>query len=57
MGFGLSGSGETLILSDPNGVVYDVFHTGALRSGVTSGRLAGSDGRVFFRFRFKGVFK
>lgn len=54
VGFGLSGSGETLILSDPNGVVYDVFHTGALRSGVTSGRLAGSDGRVFFASASKG---
>ncbi len=36
--FGLSGSGETLILSSPQGVIVDTFDTGVLRAGYTSGR-------------------
>ena len=48
--FGLSASGETLILSSPEGVPIDVFDTGVLRPGLTSGRNNGdaSGTRVFF---------
>ena len=48
--FGVSASGEELVLSDPGGTVLDVFETGALRTDVTSGRAAGdyTGRRVFF---------
>jgi len=48
--FGISPSGEELILTDPQGSAVDVFETGALRAGETSGRAAGdySGERVFF---------
>ncbi|MEL7609562.1 MAG: lamin tail domain-containing protein [Bacillota bacterium] len=36
--FGISASGETLLLTRPDGVTVDAFSTGALRSGITSGR-------------------
>ncbi|MCE5235218.1 MAG: lamin tail domain-containing protein [Clostridiaceae bacterium] len=48
--FSVSAAGETLILTDDGGRVADAFETGALRSGVTSGRLKddGSGTRYFF---------
>lgn len=48
--FGISPSGETLILSDSNGLRVDTFVTGALSVDVTSGRVEGdaSVERVFF---------
>ncbi|MBO4879231.1 MAG: lamin tail domain-containing protein [Clostridia bacterium] len=54
--FSLSPSGETVYLSDADGFVVDVFESGALRSGVTSGRLTGTETgeRVFFSTPSKG---
>ena len=48
--FSLSQSGDSLYLTNAEGAVVDYFETGALRTGVTSGRESGtSDGaRVFF---------
>lgn len=48
--FGISESGETLILSTPQGNLIDIFDTGVLRLGYTSGRANGdaSGGRVLF---------
>lgn len=53
---GISEAGETLILSDADGNVIDVFETGALRAGTTSGRVVGSGApvRVFFASATKG---
>lgn len=47
---GISASGETLMLIDENGAVRDIFETGALRPGMTSGRVERSMSaeRVFF---------
>ena len=55
--FGISPSGEELILTDPNGSAVDIFATGALRAGETSGRAAGdfSGERVFFDVPTKGA--
>ena len=55
-GFGVSLSGETLLLSDAQGQVRDVFRTGALQSGRTSGRTAAAPGaaRVFFSAPTRG---
>ena len=55
--FGISPSGETLYLSDPNGEVWDVFETGVQRNGVTSGRIEGDADtrRVFFTQATKGA--
>ena len=36
--FGISASGETLLLTRPDGVTVDAFSTGVLRAGVSSGR-------------------
>ena len=48
--FGISPLGETLFLSDREGNTMDVFDTGTLRAGVTSGRVEGNDklARVYF---------
>ncbi len=46
--FGISNTGETLLLFDRNGEIRDVFSTGVLRAGVTSGRQDGDMARVFF---------
>lgn len=46
--FSLSPGGETLILTNPDGVVVDVFETGANKLGITSGRIIGSSDRVYF---------
>jgi hypothetical protein len=52
-GFGISARGETLLLTDPSGLVHDSFNTGHLRVGMSSGRevsasAATSLDRVFF---------
>lgn len=49
--FSISLAGEKLLLSDGNGAVRDVFASGALRKGNTSGRVEKSPeaGRVFFK--------
>lgn len=36
--FGIAASGETLLLTRPDGITVDAFSTGALRAGVTCGR-------------------
>ncbi len=48
--FKISTTGETLYLTNPDGLTLDVFTTGKLRGGVTSGRAAGGSliERVFF---------
>ena len=48
--FGISASGEQLLLSEPSGRTRDLFASGYQRSGVTSGRIASDEtlGRVFF---------
>lgn len=55
--FGISASGEQLLLSDPSGRIRDLFSTGFQRSGVTSGRIASDEtlGRVFFAKATKGT--
>ena len=55
--FNLSPAGETVYLTDADGSVVDVFETGALRNGVTSGRENGSTNgeRVFFSRPTKGA--
>ena len=52
--FNLSASGSTLLLFNPDGEMKDIFETGALRAGVTSGRVVGSTARVFFTSATKG---
>ena len=54
--FDLSPAGETVYLTNESCVIVDCFETGALRSGVTSGREAGSQSgdRVFFLNPTKG---
>lgn len=49
--FGVSPSGETLVLSDASGALVDRFETGALSVGITSGRIEGEStvSRVFFQ--------
>jgi len=48
-GFGIAATGETLFLYDGAGYLRDVFETGDLSEGITSGRLEdGSLDRVFF---------
>ena len=56
-GFGIAASGETLILSAPQGYPLDVFETGVLRPGVTSGRRDNdaSGTRYFFTSASKGA--
>lgn len=48
--FGISISGETLLLSNANGALVDAIQTGTLRPGLTCGRCADDDtlSRVFF---------
>ncbi len=41
--FGLSVSGETLVLSSPQGYPLDIFNTGVLRPGYSSGRVSKDD--------------
>ena len=55
-GFGISPTGETLLLSDSRGLVIDVFATGVLSASVTSGRVAGDAGiqRAFFHGPTRG---
>lgn len=55
--FGISASGEQLLLSEPSGRIRDLFSTGFQRSGVTSGRIASDEtvGRVFFAKATKGT--
>ena len=55
--FSVAMSGEELLLTDPDGVVRDVFATGALKSGMTSGRLLAEEPprRVFFTTPTKGA--
>jgi len=54
--FGISGRGETIVLSDPDGALVDAFETGALEPGVTAGRIEGdaSIARVFFQKATRG---
>ncbi len=52
--FKISSDGETLILTSPDGETLDIFETGKLRIGVTSGRTYGGD-RVFFTVATKGA--
>ncbi len=48
--FGISASGEQLLLTEPSGRIRDLFDSGYQRSGITSGRIASDEtvGRVFF---------
>lgn len=46
--FSISASGETLLLFDDSMELRDVFETGALRNGISSGRSKESSSRVFF---------
>ena len=54
--FGLNPDGETICLSDADGLRVDTFRTGALTLGVTSGRVEGAveGDRVFFKTETKG---
>ena len=57
--FAVSAQGETIMLTDPSGVVEDTFATGHLRVGSSSGRQigassAGSLNRVFYMKPTKG---
>lgn len=55
--FGISPNGETLYLSDPDGIIRDAFQTGAQRNGMTSGRIEGDNQtpRAFFTKKTKGT--
>ncbi|MDL2258706.1 lamin tail domain-containing protein [Eubacteriales bacterium OttesenSCG-928-K08] len=48
--FGISGSGDTIFLTDPNGILRDYFETGTLRAALSSGRNVDNptSGRVFY---------
>ncbi len=48
--FGISITGETIVLSNAGGALVDAFDSGVLRTGLTSGRAAGSAtlSRTFF---------
>lgn len=54
--FGISASGETLALTNPEGVLIDYFDTGVLQNGYSVGRLSGDEegSRVFFTSSTKG---
>ncbi len=54
--FGIGGGGENLILSDAEGKQVDVFNTGALSEGISSGRVRddASIQRVFYQRITKG---
>lgn len=51
--FSVSPRGETLMLSNGDGEIMDVFSTGALKSTISSGRVEGSKERVFFTAKTK----
>jgi hypothetical protein len=57
LNFGIGAGGETLILSSPEGVPIDIFPTGVMRPGITSGRIRGdaSGTRVFFTSPTRGT--
>ena len=54
--FSISASGETLLLSSPEGVLIDYFDTGVMLVGNSVGRLGGDEmgSRVFFTSSTKG---
>ncbi|MEN6339538.1 MAG: lamin tail domain-containing protein [Clostridiaceae bacterium] len=54
--FGISPSGETIVLYNASGVLVDSFSTGALSPGITSGRIISDPytARVFFQTETKG---
>ncbi len=54
--FGISASGEMLLLSSPGGALIDRFETGVVRPGKSTGRLCGDEtgSRVFFASSSKG---
>ncbi len=54
--FGISASGETMVLSDAAGEIVDVFETGVLSAGLSSGRIEGdvNTERVFFTTPTRG---
>ncbi len=54
--FGISPTGDTIYLTDPNGEVWDAFETGVQRNGMSSGRIEGDEhtSRVFFTKKTKG---
>lgn len=54
--FGISGRGETIVLSDADGALVDAFDTGALEAGVTAGRIESDPSvpRVFFQKATRG---
>ena len=55
--FGISPSGETIYLTDANGVVQDSFSTGVQKLGMTSGRVEtdGNTERVYFQKPTRGA--
>lgn len=53
--FGISASGETLILTNKENEIKDIFETGFLRSGISSGRGSNDAARVFFTESTKGA--
>ena len=55
--FSISASGETIMLSSPDGNVIDVFETGVISPSISSGRISGQyDGkRVFFASKTPGT--
>ncbi len=55
--FGIDPGGETVYLTDPNGVIRDAFETGVQRSGMSSGRIENDPytRRVFFTKTTKGA--
>lgn len=54
--FGISPSGETIVLHNASGALVDSFNTGALTPGITSGRIVTDPytARVFFQNATKG---
>lgn len=52
--FNISASGDTLYLTDEDGNIMDIFETGSLRLGVTSGRVNDDMTRVYFATPTKG---
>ena len=54
--FSIAASGETLVLSSPDGVLIDYFDTGVMNEGNSVGRLRGDEtgSRVFFTSDTKG---
>lgn len=54
--FGIAAAGETIVLSDASGMIVDVFESGALSAGKSSGRIESDPRteRVFFTTPTKG---